>query len=124
MSESLYDKIGGRKAVENLVDDLYERIMRDEELSPFFSNTSLETLKAMQYEFFSVALGGDAKYTGPELSHAHSTRGIQRKHFQKYVEHLFDSLKEFHLSEADTTSIIDSMNLHVDDIVGTPGISS
>lgn len=121
MSEraSLFDRIGGREAIVSLVDDFYGRIMQHEDLSTFFKNTPIKKLKEMQYEFFSAALGSETQYTGMELSHAHSDKGISRTDFKNYVDLFFQVLKDQNLSEKDTSEIIDRINLYADDIVGS-----
>lgn len=52
---SLYERVGGAVAVSALVNQFYERVLRDEQLAPFFANADLQKLRAMQCEFFSVA---------------------------------------------------------------------
>ena len=58
MSEesSLFDRIGGHDKINVLIDRLYERILQDSLLAPFFADTPMDKLRAMQKEFFSVAL--------------------------------------------------------------------
>ncbi len=120
--QTLYNRIGGQATVDKLIQQFYERVQQDQMLKSFFDKTDMEKLRRMQREFFGASLGGPLKYTGLELSHAHQGRGIQRKHFTRYVELLFETLKSLDLDQADTDAIIDRINLYADDVVGGGGI--
>ena len=118
---SLYERIGGAAAVEKLIDDFYVRVVEDEELAPFFKDTEMEKLRRMQKEFFAVALDGPSEYTGRPLSYVHHGRGIKPSHFQRYVDHLNETLEGFEISERDHLDIISRVNTYVDEIVGGAG---
>ncbi len=123
---TLYDRIGGRKVIDQLMAAFYEHVIEDPDLSPYFKDVDLEKVRHMQGEFFSAALGGPVEYTGLELAHVHVHMGITRNEFSKFVHLLFDTLNEEHfsLSEKDIAEIIDRVNLYVDDIVGKGGMDA
>ena len=104
------------EGITRLVDSFYARVLADENLTDFFGNTPIDRLKNMQKEFFSVALGGPIEYSGLSLSHAHQGRGIESIHFRKFVDHLFETLAEFNLTEEDRYQIISDINRFVEDI--------
>ena len=124
MSEArptLYERIGGAEVVDNLVGEFYRRVLADPKLAPFFERSSMDKLRLMQHEFFSAALGGPVQYTGMPLSEAHFGRGIRRRHFQRFVEILFETLESYDLDRDDVDSIIERVNTYVDDVVGGIG---
>ena len=118
---TLYDRLGGKDAIGALVYELYDRIGRDEELAPFFSNTSFDHLRTMQREFLTLALGGEGEYTGRPLSHVHHGMGIKPHHFQLFVDHLADVLKDHDIPETEMTEVIDRVNILADEITGAGG---
>ena len=119
----LYDRIGGEDAVAGLIVDFYNRVLSAPELAPFFENTDKDKLVHMQREFFSAALGGPVGFGGNPLSHAHHGRGITRKHFALFVDHLFESLRGFQLSEREVSETISRINTYVDEVVaGEAGV--
>jgi len=61
---SIYDQIGGQRAVSLLVEKFYQRVLADQDLLPFFEKASLPRLKKQQIVFLSQALGGPAEYCG------------------------------------------------------------
>jgi hemoglobin len=114
---SLFDRVGGAGGVATLVRDFYARVLADPTLRPYFDGTAMDKLQRMQFEFFSAALGGPVYYTGRPVIHAHQGRGITRQHFQAFVEHLFDTLKDYSLSEQDRYTIIARINTYADDVI-------
>lgn len=119
---SLYDRIGGEEAVESLVEDFYDRVLADEELRPFFDGVSMDTLRAMQREFFAAALDGPAHYTGRPLSEAHHGRGIEPRHLQRFLAHLLDTLEE-QLEEDEVLEVNSRINRYVGEITGRTELS-
>lgn len=118
-SLTLYERLGGAAAIENLVEAFYVRVLADPELAPFFRNTSLERLRHMQSEFFSMALGGPVTYSGPPLSHVHHGRGITRHHFALFVGHLLETLRDMGCDVTETDEVIEHINTFANEITGT-----
>lgn len=67
MSETLYDQLGGFKFVRKIVSDFYDRVLDDDDLSPFFENTDMATQIDHQTQFIAMLLGGPASYTNEQL---------------------------------------------------------
>ena len=116
---SLYERMGGAAAVEEMLESFYARVMADADLKPYFGHVALDKLQRMQVEFFTAALDGPAPYTGRPVIHAHHGRGITRPHFQRFVELLFASLADYALSEQDRYEIISRINTYADDVLGS-----
>jgi hemoglobin len=89
---SIYDRIGGREALEVVVEDFYCRVIDDDQLSSFFAGSNMKRLKGKQVEFFAMALGGPEAYAGPSMKQAHQGRGITLHHFNLVAGHLEESL--------------------------------
>lgn len=117
-STSLYDRIGGAPAVDALIDAFYVRVLADPVLVGFFHHTPLERLRAMQKEFFCMALGGPVNYTGRSLSHAHHGRGITREHFTHFVSHLLETLRDIGIDDHDADRVIEHINTFANEITG------
>lgn len=120
---SLYARIGGAEVVAELVDAFYERVLADSELAPFFAKSDLDKLRSMQREFFSVALGGPVTYFGRPLAYAHRGRGIERRHLQRFTEHLLATLEGLGIEQRDVHDVIDRINVYSSDILGGHGAS-
>jgi hemoglobin len=121
-TQTLFERIGGEPAVSRLVDAFYRRVLADPELSPFFSDTSMEKLQSMQREFFAAALDGPIRYTGRPLAAVHYGRGIRPRHLARFVAHLLETLREQQIDEEDTYAIISRIDTYADEITGETGV--
>ena len=89
---SIYEQIGGRPAVSAAVDGLYERLLADPVLAPYFAATDMERLKRHMRAFMAVALGGADLYAGRDMQSAHAHLGVTHDAFDGVVGHLVDTL--------------------------------
>ena len=116
--QTLFERVGGKQAIAELVDKFYDRVVADPELKPFFKNVSMDKIRRMQREFFSAALDGPIIYTGRPLGYVHHGRGITKHHFSLYVGHLIHTLKGCALKEQDVQDIISRISTYADEITG------
>lgn len=119
--QTLFERVGGERAIAELIHDFYDRVLADPELKPFFEHTSIDKLRRMQREFFSAALDGPITYTGRPLSHVHHGKGITKHHFALYVNHLLDTLRDCGIDDQDVADIIGRINTYADEITGDTG---
>lgn len=89
---ALYTKIGGRGALEVIVEDFYCRVLDDDQLAGFYAGSNMRCVKARQVEFLSALLGGPGAYAGKSMRQVHEGRGITVHHFAMVAAHLADSL--------------------------------
>lgn len=76
---------------------MYDKILKDELLIPFFENVDVETLRRSQVAFVGMAFGGPVQYSGENLRTAHKpliTRGLNDVHFDRVAHHLKSSMIE------------------------------
>jgi hemoglobin len=103
---TIYDRIGGREAIEVVVEDFCVRVLADSQLSGFFTGTNMNRLKGKQVEFFAAALGGPEPYTGAPMRQVHQGRGITMHHFTLVAGHLADALAAAGVPPATVTEIL------------------
>jgi hemoglobin len=118
MEPSLYDQIGGAPAVAKMVQAFYDRVLSDPLLSPFFVKTGMPQLRRMQVEFFTTALGGPIGYSGAALGKTHFGRGIERRHFARFSEHLLATLRDIGVPESAADGVVRKIATYAPDIVG------
>lgn len=115
---SLYERLGGEDMITALIPAFYVRVLADPELGPFFKNTELEKLHAMQREFFAMATGGPIQYSGRPLAHTHHGRGITRQHFARFTGHLVETLLDMNVTREEADEVIDRINSMTNEITG------
>ena len=115
---SLFDRLGGAAAIADLVHDMYDRILSDPELAPFFENVSMDRLHRMQFQFIASALDGPIEYTGAELNSIHRGRGITARHFARFCGHFADAVEAHGASPRDLDDALGRLATFKDKITG------
>lgn len=121
-SPTLYERLGGERAIEAVIGDFYDRVLADPLLAPFFEGVERDRLRRMQREFFAAALGGPIRYTGRPLTVVHAGRGIRTRHLARFLEHLTATLADRDLSERDRYDIYTRIHRYADEITGTTSV--
>ena len=96
-SISLYERIGGAEAVKAAVALLYDKILSDPLLVPFFQDIDVDRLRSSQSAFVSMAFGGPVHYSGANMRKAHERlvqRGLSDAHFDKVAFHLKTAMED------------------------------
>lgn len=94
---TLYEKLGGRPAVEQAVEKFYRKVLTDERTSRFFDDVDMDQQMAKQKAFLTMVFGGPNEYTGKDLREGHKhlvERGMGDEQFDAVVEMLGGTLKE------------------------------
>src|SRR5690349_12862858 len=92
--ETLYERVGGEQALVAALDRFYEHVLADAELKGFFASADMERLKAQQLDFLGQAMGGPARYRGPDMRVAHRQMAVAQRHFDRVAGHLQLTLQE------------------------------
>jgi hemoglobin len=100
---SLYDLLSGdRLQMHAVTTALYQKVLADDLLSPYFADVDIDLQAVMLAEFLARALGGPDTYAGRDLRSAHAKlSGLDDAHFDRVVGYLADTLREFGVSEGD-----------------------
>ncbi|HEY1104787.1 MAG TPA: group 1 truncated hemoglobin [Agromyces sp.] len=93
-AKTLYQQLGEGPGIASVVDRLYELIMADETLSPYFVETRLSQQKGHMAMFLAAATGGPNGYKGLDLDAAHAGRGITDADFDNVIGHAATALTE------------------------------
>lgn len=119
MTSSLYERIGGENAVRATVVKLYDKILDDNTLAPFFENLDVDALRRSQHAFVTFAFGGPNHYQGRSLRAAHKnavSHGLSNAHFDAVAKHLQTALQELHVPDgliAEALAIVGSTRADV-----------
>ena len=95
----LYERIGGKPAIDAAVAELYDRILVDPLLDRFFLDVDIERLREMLAEIVAHAFGGPVAYSGRDVIDVHRGLGIERRHMDAVLGHLVGSLQHLGVPE-------------------------
>ena len=96
----LFDRIGGKGAVDAAVGLFYDKVMNDNNLKPFFDGVDMTRQKGKMKIFLTYAFGGAQNYSGKNMREAHKQlvqKGLKESHFNKVMEHLGNTLRELNV---------------------------
>ncbi|WPU64949.1 group I truncated hemoglobin [Peredibacter starrii] len=97
---SLFENIGGEKAVDAAVDIFYRKVLADDRISHFFDDVDMEDQIAKQKSFLTMAFGGPVNYSGLNMKEGHKhlvARGLNDSHVDAVIELLGGTLKELNV---------------------------
>ncbi|MCI5164532.1 MAG: group 1 truncated hemoglobin [Candidatus Electrothrix sp. GM3_4] len=118
---SIYEQLGGEKAVNAAGDLFYKKVLADSRVNEFFKGVDMERQIRMQKAFLTFAFGGPNNYSGKNLraGHAHLVaRGLDGTHFTIIVEHLVATLKELDVKDKLIQQAANKVNSVRNDILG------
>lgn len=100
--DSLFERIGGTAAIEAAVDAFYGKVVADPMLSPFFEHTIIDVQKAMLRDWLVRGFGGPDNYAGADLTQSHASLAglLGDRHFDAWIGHLVDAVREMGTAEA------------------------
>jgi hemoglobin len=116
--KSLYDRLGGKDAIDAVVEDFVGNVAADARINAFFANADIPHLKQMLKDQICSATGGPCKYTGKDMKTAHAGMGIKEADFNALVEDLKKSLDKFKVGEKEQSDLLGALGGMKGDIVG------
>jgi len=105
-SDSLFARLGGMDGVRALVDDLTDRLAADEQIQRFFARTDFRRFKARMVVQICALSGGPCRYRGRSMAEVHRGRGIKRRHFDVFMDHVAAALTAARLSTRDRVEFL------------------
>ena len=95
---SLYEKLGGKEAIDAAVDIFYQKVLADERIKHFFDSVDMGKQRSKQKKFLAYAFGGPVKYDGKDMREAHKHLDLTEEHFIAVAENLQATLQEMNVS--------------------------
>lgn len=118
MSQSVYREIGGRDAVERVVDDFYDRVLSDDRLAEYFEGMEMEELRAHQVQFISAVTGGPVEYGGKDMREAHAHLDVDEADFDAVATHLERALRDNGVDDDNVEAIMSEVVALKDPVLG------
>jgi len=115
--KSLYDRLGGKPAIQAVVDDFVGNVAADRRINQRFANANIPWLKTMLVDQICEATGGPCKYTGQSMKAAHAGMKITDAEFNALVEDLVKSLDKFKVPAQEKSELLSALGGMKGDIV-------
>ncbi len=114
---SLYDRLGGKPAIEAVVGQFLQNVVADDRINGFFANVDAADLQTKLVDQICEASGGPCSYTGRDMATTHKGLGITDDHFNALVEDLVAALDQFNVPEREKNELLGALGPMKGDIV-------
>jgi hemoglobin len=120
---TLFDRLGGEKAVAKVVDDFFATVSKDPKVNADRGGKfKLDEAGAIEAKkkfvaFISSVTGGPIKYTGKNMKAAHEGMGITSDEFEAAGKHFAEALKKNAVNEEAAKALMDKLASFKADIV-------
>lgn len=118
--KSLYERLGGKKALTAVVDDFTARVADDKRINMFFAKTDIPHFKGCLVNQLCEATGGPCKYTCRSMKDAHAGMGVTTADFNALVEDLVATLNKFKVGKTGQDQLLAILGPMQKDIVEKP----
>jgi hemoglobin len=122
-TKSLYDRLGGKKAIIAVVNQFVDNVGHDDRINKYFAKTvadpkRLDKFKKNLVDQICEASGGPCKYKGKNMKDAHMGMGITDGDFNALVEDLVAALNKFNVGDTEKNQLLGALGPMRPDIVG------
>jgi hemoglobin len=120
--KTLYDRLGGKKAIAAVVDEFVGRVAADTRINSFFAAAAADPQRLASFKMKLVnqicqASGGPCKYMGKDMKTAHLGMGITGPQFDALVGDLVDALDKIKVGEKEKGELLGALGPMKSDIV-------
>lgn len=104
MSNSLFERLGGRNGISNIVDDTVENHMNNTNINARFlpfkdKPEQLAIIKNHTIDFFQAGSGGPNNYSGKDMVATHTGMNISPAEYMHVVDDIFMALDKNGIDE-------------------------
>ena len=118
--KSLYERLGGKPAIEAVVGEFVTRLAGDVRVKYRFANSDIDELTTQLIDFVCAASGGPCKYGGRPMRGLHVQMQIVDEEWDATVEALVGSLDKFKVGVAERHEVLGAIGATRQDIVIPP----
>jgi len=115
---TLYDRLGGQGAINQVVDDFVANIAADPSIFPKFAKTDIPKLKRLLSEQICEATGGPCKYTGRDMKTTHKGMNVTKAEFNATGAALAKALDKNKVPAKEKNELLTAIGGMENDIVG------
>ncbi len=116
----LFDRLGGKPAIEAVVDDFLARVSQDERINAPFAGAHVPRLRTRLVELICAGTGGGCTYSGRDMKTAHTGMGVTGAQFDALAGHLVATLDKFKVPEKEKGELLAIIGPMKKDIVEEP----
>lgn len=117
MPKNLYDRLGGKPALNAVVGELWAVASADVRINARFAHTKPEIFGAQLVDFLCQASGGPCKYAGRDMKSAHTGMMLTEVEFNALAEDTIKALDKFKVPAKEKDEVIGLLGSLKDDVI-------
>ena len=118
---SLYQRLGGKAAIDAAVELFYTKVLADNRIKAFFDDINMTKQRRKQKEFLAAAFGGPIPWKGKDMRTAHANLpGLNETHFAAVAENLQQTLDELKIKKELIDQVMAIAASTHDDVLNRP----
>ena len=114
---TLFERLGGKPAVNAAVDIFYTKVIADASINHLFSGVDMPRQIAKQKAFLTYAFGGAESYSGKSMREAHKHLNLTEDHFNAVAGHLKSTLEELDVPQELQDEVMQVVGSTHDDVL-------
>lgn len=91
-NQSLYDSLGGKETVADIVENFIYEIQYDPTVLPYFEGSDIERFRDKLEEQICAVSNGPCSYTGDTMEQVHAGMAISEQDFNRTVDLLINAM--------------------------------
>ncbi|OGS90502.1 MAG: hemin transporter [Gallionellales bacterium GWA2_60_18] len=117
MQKNLYDRLGGKPALNAVVGELWSVVAADSRINGRFAHTKPEVFGAQLVDFLCQASGGPCQYTGHDMKSAHTGMMLTDAEFNALAEDTIKALDKFKVPAREKDEVIGMLGSLKGDVI-------
>lgn len=105
-SQSLYDRLGGKPALEAVVGELWALTSKDARINKYFAKTDPKVFAGQLVDFLCQASGGPCVYKGKDMQSAHKGMKLTEGDFNALAENTAKALDKFKVPAKEKSEVL------------------
>ncbi len=115
---SLYERLGGKPAIEKVVDQFVANMVADERINRRFATTDIGRFKGHLVDQICQATGGPCTYAGRDMVAAHKGMKVRKEEFNWAGGHLAAALDAYKVPARERNELLAAIGSMEPQIVG------
>jgi len=109
MSQTLYERLGGKTAITAVINDFVARCAADARINRKFARTDIARLKSSLIDQVCEATGGPCTYAGRDMRTTHDGMSVTAGEFDALVADLVATLDRFSVPDAEKGELLSAL---------------
>jgi len=116
-SDQLYQQLGGKAGLEQLVDGILVAIEQDQQIVHHFKDTDIERFRRLLIEQLCQLAGGPCQYTGASMQESHTGFHITPADFDNLVNHFIQVMTAQNIPVATQNALLAKLAPMYSDVI-------